>query len=666
MEIREEKINDNSEITANSKQLEILKKNFPQCFDKNGNFIAAKMEEVIIDNGLELSHESYSLNWLGKSYARLLANENPLTMLKEDKEHNSLEENKDSENILFKGDNLEVLKHLKNAYENQIKMIYIDPPYNTGGDGFVYNDNRKFSMEELSQLAGVSLEEAKRILSFTQSNSNSHSAWLTFMYPRLYIARELLKDEGTIFISIDDNEASQLKLLCDEVFGEENFIAEIPTIMNLKGNQDNFGFADTHEYFYVYGKNKEKSILGKFDINEEAIEKEWAVDEYGLFKKADSLRRTGDDAARNRRPKGWFPVFITKNHDIYVTEDDKPKSEDDYILYPINEDGEELSWSWSKKKIINDNYNLIVTNGGKNLNIYKKQRPQIGDLPTKKPKSFFYKPEYSTSTATTQLKNLLGEKVFKAPKPVPFVKDLIYIGSNDDDLVLDFFAGSGTTAHAVMELNKDGGNRRFILAQLAEKIDPKKNKTAYDFVKDKLKIQKPTIFDITKERITRASQKIKEEILQDVTKDISDYDLGFKIFETTALLDNPLEKMDKFDEETPKLFDATTLAEDEFDAILTTWKVHDGMKLTDELKAVTFKEYEAYYGDKKLYFVHSGFSTDDLKELIKKLDEDKTFEPNKLILFGYTFDSKYQREISEALDSYINKKSIEIDMIVRY
>ena len=349
-------------------------------------------------------------------------------------------------------------------------------------------------------------------------------------------------------------------------------------------------------------------------------------------------------------------------------------------MYPINDDDEELSWSWSKKKITTENYNLIVTNGGKNLNIYKKQRPQLGDLPTKKPKSFFYKPEYSTSTATTQLKNLLGKKVFKSPKPVPFIKDLIIIGSEEDDIVMDFFAGSGTTAHAMMELNRDGGNRKFITVQLPELIDQKKNSTAYNFVKelrkkqypsikkeaDLLKRYPPTIYDITKERIIRASKKIKEELEKDVTKDINDYDLGFKIFETTPQLENPLDKMDKFDEKTPQFFDVTTLKEDDFNALLTTWKVHDGMKLTDELQEIILKEYTAYYGDKKLYFVHAGFTTKDLEEFMNKLDVDKTFEPNKLIVFGYSFDTKYQREISEALNNYTNKKSIEIDMIVRY
>lgn len=254
--IKKEILSDNTNITANSKQLEILKQNFPSCFDKNGAFIPHKMAEIVGVNDLDLSRESYSLNWLGKSYARLLANENPQTLIKEDKEHNAKEENCESQNLLIKGDNLEVLKHLKNAYSNKVKMIYIDPPYNTGNDGFVYNDDRKFTPEQLSQLAGIELSEAKKILDFTQSKSNSHSAWLTFMYPRLYIAKELLKNDGVIFISIDDNEASQLKLLCDsEIFGEENFVGQF-IWQKASGNQnDSSGIAISHEYILCYSKS---------------------------------------------------------------------------------------------------------------------------------------------------------------------------------------------------------------------------------------------------------------------------------------------------------------------------------------------------------------------------------------------------------------------------
>ncbi|EJL6462648.1 site-specific DNA-methyltransferase, partial [Vibrio cholerae] len=236
MNIKEEIVYSNVE-TANSKQLAILKKHFPQCFDKQGNFIQEKLLELVKSSDVELSKESYSLNWLGKSYARLLTNLPPKTLLHEDKQHNHLEANKDSQNLLIKGDNLEVLKHMVNAYSEKVKMIYIDPPYNTGSDGFVYNDDRKFTPQQLSELAGIDLDEATRILDFTAKGSSSHSAWLTFMYPRLYIAREFLCDDGLIYISIDDNESAQLKILCDEIFGEQNLLSQFT--WRTDGNFDN-------------------------------------------------------------------------------------------------------------------------------------------------------------------------------------------------------------------------------------------------------------------------------------------------------------------------------------------------------------------------------------------------------------------------------------------
>src|SRR5699024_38568 len=176
-------------------------------------------------------------------------------LLKEDKEHNQKPENKEAENLLLKGDNLEVLKHLTSAYYEKIKMIYIDPPYNTGGDGFVYQDDRKFSVEELQDLAGIDKERAQRILDFTQSKSNSHSAWLTFMYPRLYIAKQLLREDGVIFISIDDNEVAQLKLMMDEIFGEENFAGEITWLKKRKGSFLSKKIISLTEYILVYFKN---------------------------------------------------------------------------------------------------------------------------------------------------------------------------------------------------------------------------------------------------------------------------------------------------------------------------------------------------------------------------------------------------------------------------
>lgn len=635
MDIIEEKLNDNSTITANSKQLEILKSNFPQCFDKEGNFIAHKMEEIVRGSGLELSRESYSLNWLGKSYARLLANENPLTMLKEDKTHNSLEANKTSQNLLIKGDNLEVLKHLKNAYESAIKMIYIDPPYNTGGDGFVYSDDRKFTIDELSQLAGVSFEEAKRIMDFT--TSNSHSAWLTFMYPRLYIARELMREDGVIFISIDDNEASQLKLLCDEVFGEENFVANVIWEKKYTVANDAKWFSDNHDHILIYAKNKEIWRPNLLNRTKEMNLRYSNPDNHkkGIWKATPLYAKSGSDkvepfsytfknGVRWSPPTGTYPrfsketlAFLDKNNEIW-----------------FGKNGDSIP---SKKTFLCD----LKTKGLVPRTIWK------------------YNEVGHNHEAREELKNLFnGNSYFDTPKPTKLISQILKLSTKDNDLILDFFAGSGTTAHAVMDLNaQDGGNRKFILAQLPELTDSKSE--AY-------KAGYKTIFDITKERILRASAKIKSEIAQDITKDNNDYDLGFKIFETTPLLENPLDTMDAFDEETPTLFDVSTLTDDDFEALLTTWKVHDGMPLTNELQKITLANYKAYYGDKKLYFVHTGFDTEDLKALILRLDEDKSFQPNKLIIFGYSFDSKYQREISEALSNYTNKKSIELNMIVRY
>lgn len=642
MDIKKEKLNDNSNITANSKQLEILKKNFPQCFDKNGNFIAQRMQELVTGQGLELSKESYSLNWLGKSYARLLANENPLTMLKEDTKHNSLEENKTSENLLIKGDNLEVLKHLKNAYENQIKMIYIDPPYNTGGDGFVYNDDRKFTIDELEELAGVTAEEAKRIIDFTDSNSNSHSAWLTFMYPRLYVARELLKDDGVIFISIDDNEASQLKLLCDEVFGEENFVGDIIWEKRYGRSNNAKLMTNSTEHIFFYRKTEKVEILKENRSEEhQNTYSNPDNDHRGVWTSVSFVNQV----TREARPNLSYLIKNPNTNEI--------------IGHPTN------AWKVSKDKyevLLKENRLYWGADGKAKYPRIKRFLSELDDgmVPINLWK---FKEAGTADLGTKELKTLMGINAFTFPKPPLLIKKMLSLfnpkdSNSKNDIVLDFFAGSGTTAHAIMEQNKDDNkNRQFITVQLPEPTDSKSE--AY-------KAGYKTIFDITKERIIRATKKIKEEIEQDVTKDINDYDLGFKIFETTPPLENPLDKMDKFDESTPKLFDVSTLKDDDFNALLTTWKVHDGMKLTDELQEINFKEYTAYYGDKKLYFVHGGFSTKDLEKFMNKLDEDKSFEPNKLIVFGYSFDTKYQREISEALNNYTNKKSIEIDMIVRY
>ncbi len=262
-------------IKVPNKDLETLKTHFPHYFDKNGKFDFEKFKNYLSEKEIAFSTESYGLEWLGKSYARLLASDPATTLLKADETHNSKPENANSENLLIKGDNLEVLKHLANAYYEKVKMIYIDPPYKTGSDGFVYQDDRKFTVKELEELAGISEEKAKRILEFTQSKSNSHSAWLTFMYPRLYIAKQLLREDGVIFVSIDDNEVAQLRLLMEDVFWEENFI----DCLKWKRKKQP-SFLATHtakvtECIIVYSKNfqslEKLSIEGTSDATKKVV-----------------------------------------------------------------------------------------------------------------------------------------------------------------------------------------------------------------------------------------------------------------------------------------------------------------------------------------------------------------------------------------------------------
>ena len=359
-------------------------------------------------------------------------------------------------NKLIIGDNYQALQNLLIQYRGKIDVIYIDPPYG------------KDSMGEFAKT--------------NYNNAITRDNLLSMLYPRLVLARQLLSDEGVIFCSIDDKNQAYVKCLFDEIFGEENFVGNLPTIMNLKGNQDEYGFAGTHEETLVYTKVISGCNFSGFDIDEEE-ENEWLEDEIGFYKKGANLKSTGVNAPREKRPNLFFPIFVDSNGNFSV-EGEIPNSVE---VYPIT-DNQEMSWRWSKSKFKTESYNVIISNENGKIAIYKKQRPSIGDLPTKKPKSIFYKPEYSSGNGTSQLKALFKDKIFDNPKPIDLIKDLIKISSNPNSTILDFFAGSGTTGHAVLDLNKsDGGNRTFILCQLNEKTDANPNGIAYDVTSKRLK-----------------------------------------------------------------------------------------------------------------------------------------------------------------------------------
>jgi len=398
-----------------------------------------------------------TLKWIGKDKIINYHNEVPFCSLNEKKEY-SVNGN-ETENLLIKGDNLEALKALLPFYYNRIKAIYIDPPYNTGNENWRYNDNVS-SPEIRSWLGKVVGGEAEDL--------SRHDKWLCMMYPRLKLLWELLDEDGVIFASIDDNELYNLRTVMSAIFGESNFIALLPTVMNLKGNQDQFGFAGTHEYIVVFAKNRSCAKIKQFALEEEEIE-EWEVDEYGYFKKGANLKSTGVNAPREKRPNLYFPIYVSLNNEILL----ERRYDTDVEIYPIT-DGREMSWRWSKERIRNESHNLMVIGEGDSVVIYKKQRPAIGDLPSRKPKTLFYKPEYSSGNGTNQIRQIFGSKVFDNPKPLDLIKDIVYLATDENDIILDSFAGSGTTAHAVFDLNKeDGGNRKFILVEMENDIAEK-------------------------------------------------------------------------------------------------------------------------------------------------------------------------------------------------
>lgn len=631
-------------IKVPNKNSAILKKNFPHCFDKDGNFDFDKFKQELSKNDyIDFSNESYEMDWLGKSYARLIASDEATTLLKEDKEWNKKEENKNSENLLIKGDNLEVLKHLSNAYYEGIKMIYIDPPYNTGSDGFVYEDDRKFTVEELSKLAGIDEEKAKRILDFTQSKSNSHSAWLTFMYPRLYIAKQLLKEDGVIFISIDDNEVAQLRLMMDEIFGEENFVSEIIWYSKYTVSNDTNYLSQQHEYILLYAKQKEK-------INKKL-----------------RLKRTKEMNARYRNPDNdpRGPWKATPLHAKSGSGESYQFKFSNGIIWSAPSGRYPRFSQITLSKMEQENRISFGRNGISTPSV-KTFLKELGDDRVSGD-LWKYNEVGHTHSSNEELAHLIGKGIFDNPKPTKLIKKSLELTTNSDDIVLDFFAGSGTTGDAVMQLNaKDDGNRKYILVQLPEQIDEKKNKTAYDFVKNELKIENPTIFEITKERLIRSAKKIQEDNKKaKEVKDLSNIDFGFKVFETTPIWEDYNIEAENFDSQM-ELFDESKLTKEDLETLLTTWKTYDGFSLTQDLNKIDIDGYTAYYLDNKLYLMDKGFETKNLKKLLEEIDANKGFNPASIIVFGYNFQSKILREIADNVKNYANKKQIEIDLITRY
>ncbi|ECQ8736068.1 site-specific DNA-methyltransferase [Campylobacter jejuni] len=488
--------------------LEYLKLNFPQTI-KDGQVDLKAIAMLLGLNNKEI--RGYELSFTGKALANALY-DTPNT--KELKFHKSLSKNfETTKNAIIKGDNLHALKLLKSAYYEKIKMIYIDPPYNTKNDKFIYNDD--FVKEHKKLLIEVGLleitEEGEEIRSeilnffINTRGDRSHSAWLGFMLPRLKLARDLLREDGVIFISIDDNEQANLKILCDEIFGEENFISCFIWQKKSGGGQAKY-FYEGHEYMLIYTKDK-TNLNGLFKFKEKPeINNDLIRKVHGKYTNNESIKKI-----LNLYPKDTVDHrnLMFEELDIFLKENMISEKKYNDIKSKIDS-GEYFLQQYKDTK-----FHLICSYQDDNLS-----------------KMYSIFSGHWTSDGNEEIESIFnGKLVFENPKPTTLIKEIFFANTNQNDIILDFFAGSGTTAQAVMELNaEDNGNRKFILVQLDEKIDENKSKVAYDFCKNELGSENPVISDITIERVKRAGEKILKE-----NRD-KNLDLGFKVF---SLVEKP-------------------------------------------------------------------------------------------------------------------------------
>ncbi|MCQ2808675.1 site-specific DNA-methyltransferase [Helicobacter pylori] len=515
----------------NNPLFDMLLKSFPQTI-KDGQVSLSAIKMLLGFNESMNDISGYELTWTGKGLANALYSEPCQKQLKLQEIFTpQTSASKHPNNAIIIGDNLDALKLLKSAYSEKIKMIYIDPPYNTTKENFIYPDNFRQDYQKILREVGLmeidenGEEIESESLKFFKNNqgSKTHSGWLSFMLPRLKLARDLLKEDGVIFISIDDNECANLKILCDEIFGEDNFVACIIAESAPAGTQSSNFIAQQHSYCLVYGKYINENSFIKQKLTDEQLNKKYTEeDEYGKFY-IERLWKRGIGGKKEDVPSLHFPVYYDEaNNKIYI--DEEVKSKNNLIkIIPYQVVGVLGRWTWSKEKMINERHKLIVKKVNGEWKLHKKQYKQdeMGKLPNSIIKSELAR----TELGSLELKKIMGEKVFDYPKSTKLMKHLISISTstNSNDIILDFFAGSGTTAHAVMELNaEDKGNREFILVQIDEEI--KEDENAYDFCKNVLKSAKPIISDITIERVKRAAQKIIES-----SKD-SGLDLGFKVY----------------------------------------------------------------------------------------------------------------------------------------
>lgn len=626
----------NKSVKPNSDFLEELKQKLPEFFtaekyDEDGKlleesfFDIEKFKVALQEKNINELSSGYQLDFIGKNYAKKQSGERPTTVIVPDNVYNSKPENTSSKNVFLTGDNLEVLRHLQQNYTNSIDVIYIDPPYNTGNGDFIYPDKFEYSDDALVTMFGLNDSELKRLKSI--QGKSTHSSWLTFIYPRLYLAKKLLKANGMIFVSIDDNEQANLKLMMDEIFGENSLMQEI--VWRRTDNQPNIGAsAKVKEYILVYAKDKGSIKYGRLPLSESALREYRYEDDYaGKFRRGILLHKT--------RGRHSYPV-TTKSGKI--------------LLGPWMVTQEQF------KKL--DEENQIYWTSGGDEQPYSKiyLKDSNGAIPND-----FWGIEYGTNQrASLEVEALFNARMFDFPKPVSLIKALLNLGTNQSSIVLDFFAGSGTTAHAVMQLNsEDGGNRRFIMCTLPEPTfilnsdgseqPTKGGKVAYD-------AGYRSIDEISRERICRAAAKIQEEnpLLSE------SQDFGFKHYRVVAPAQETMEsieysnsmQLDLFDDMISK-FSSESLGvggqASGQDTILQTYLVKDGYKFDANVEWIDMDGVKVPYVEgQRMYIISNSWETQNTRALINAIGTNQ-IRVQTIVVYGHSIEMAHYRELEIAL-----------------
>ena len=681
----------NESVAPNSAFLKELYNKLPEFFtpdqrDDNGELIAKgsfdieKFQDALRAHNIDELSNGYQLDFIGKDYAKKQAGEKSTTVIVPDTEHNALRENSSSHNLFLTGDNLEVLRHLQSNYGNAVDIIYIDPPYNTGSDGFVYPDTFEYSDQALQSMFSLNDQELERLKSI--QGKATHAAWLTFMYPRLWLAKRVLKESGVIFIHIDENEHANLKLLCNELFGEANDLGEIIwDKRNPKG--DATGISQQHEVILAYCKNSE------------------------AFKAVNSLKRPKENASRMlekvealiKKHKGLSDA-VRKEYKEWIAQQNFSGGEKAYNQIDDNGDiFRPVSMAWPNKKKAPDDYFIPLKHpvSGRNCPVpergWRNPSATMQEL-QEKGLILFGKDETTQPNRKYILKENMYENVpslfyfggsddtllssldihFDNPKPVSLVKRMLNsIQGIENGLILDFFAGSGTTAHAVMELNAETGSRHhFITVQLAEPIKEDNAARALGF---------KSIDEMSRERLKRAAQKIREALPN------TDVDLGFKHYRFVVPAQQTLDDLDRFDINTGNFMTTsgqmTVFGESGFDnmiapfsanglglpgrttgeeTILTTWLVADGYRMDVEIETLTFAGYKATYVDgTRLYLIEEQWRAAHTRELLNQIGTHQ-LAVQTVVIYGYSFDLESLRELEIGLKQLDQK----VNLVKRY